>query len=722
MHVAMHGPGAIIEMSQKQSCIKISDATIDHFLDFMLSPNIISDIPFGQKKLKLSTGQEINMPSVIMMHTRSKVVRKYIAYCKETGIETVGERTLLRMMHNLGPKLRRSMAGLDNYAADGGQAFDDLKELLIKLFPNSPNLYISHLDTAKHYLKMDSKPHIMAGEPIASHCVEHALTDNTKKEFKQKCTSHSEHTQKCQKCDELEVLLTLIRQASDSLNDDETSFVVNHAVDDIRSWRAHILRSVHQDKARTDTLLLIGENGVLIENDWAMKFLPERYREKQSQFFAKRGFHMHVSVVFYVCAISQQIETITIVHLFNSCTQDAATTAGVIMNTIDITTNKLPHIKNVYLRADNVGCYHSNLMLAGCMDINSKRDGIIKRFDFCDPQAGKCSCDRRIGDLKERVRRYRDSGKNILCANDLLNAIISELSDKELVNTIAVECSTPMNKDAPCSLSIPMISKLNNFEFKQRSIRVWRQYRIGVGENISVKKDSYNGFVIPLTPLVETDYTHTCPQITEKRVRVPSEVPSEYDETTLIMDDKLFGCPIDGCTMVYMRHANLIHHLDIGKHKFQDKNPKLLSDRTMSLYAIKLNAPLTEVPQMITASSSSSSSDTGFNASWGLKESKVVKRFNPKQKDFLLSQYMQGERRDGSGKVSAIEVSKNMRKLMENGKKKFTQDEFLTETQIASYFSRMTQKRKADKNTDENDIAVAVLEEERREHREIARK
>ena len=49
IHVAMHGPGAIIEMSQKQSRIKISDATIDHFLDFMLSPNIISDIPFGQK-------------------------------------------------------------------------------------------------------------------------------------------------------------------------------------------------------------------------------------------------------------------------------------------------------------------------------------------------------------------------------------------------------------------------------------------------------------------------------------------------------------------------------------------------------------------------------------------------------------------------------------------------------------------------------------------------
>jgi hypothetical protein len=70
----------------------------------------------------------------------------------------------------------------------------------------------------------------------------------------------------------------------------------NHAVQEIQSWKAHQLRSVRQDKARSEILDALDESSVFITQDWAMKFLPQKYRESQSDWFGKRGISWHISV------------------------------------------------------------------------------------------------------------------------------------------------------------------------------------------------------------------------------------------------------------------------------------------------------------------------------------------------------------------------------------------------------------------------------------------
>ena len=74
-----------------------------------------------------------------------------------------------------------------------------------------------------------------------------------------------------------------------------TTYPSRHAIQDIISRKAHRLRSVRQDKARTDILLDLDETSVLITQDWAMKFLPLKYRK--SDWFGKRGISWHISVV-----------------------------------------------------------------------------------------------------------------------------------------------------------------------------------------------------------------------------------------------------------------------------------------------------------------------------------------------------------------------------------------------------------------------------------------
>lgn len=57
----------------------------------------------------------------------------------------------------------------------------------------------------------------------------------------------------------------------------------------IQAWKAHLLRSSNQDEAKQHVLQKLDENSCLVIMDWAMKFLPVRYREQMSDFFWQEG-------------------------------------------------------------------------------------------------------------------------------------------------------------------------------------------------------------------------------------------------------------------------------------------------------------------------------------------------------------------------------------------------------------------------------------------------
>ena len=55
------------------------------------------------------------------------------------------------------------------------------------------------------------------------------------------------------------------------------------------AWKSRLLRSVNQDGARVQLLEAIDESSVLIVQDWAKKYLPRKYRQRQTDWFGKRG-------------------------------------------------------------------------------------------------------------------------------------------------------------------------------------------------------------------------------------------------------------------------------------------------------------------------------------------------------------------------------------------------------------------------------------------------
>ena len=78
---------------------------------------------------------------------------------------------------------------------------------------------------------------------------------------------------------------------------EEMRFDLQKAQTSISKWKAHIVRAVQQDMAKSDLLDNLLPSQALLTMDWAMKFLPMHFRETQEEWFGKKGKSWHVSAV-----------------------------------------------------------------------------------------------------------------------------------------------------------------------------------------------------------------------------------------------------------------------------------------------------------------------------------------------------------------------------------------------------------------------------------------
>lgn len=162
LHRLQFGKGAEIARPSTHSRIRVDPLQLDHFLDFLTSPHLVQDLPFGNKKLKLSTGEIIEVPNVIRTMVPKRIVKQYQQYCTEIGFTPFSERTMLRVLSECSASVRKSLQGLDYIAAEGAQAFDSLTEVVHRLSElgedkNWETETTKSLKTSKMYLKGDYK-------------------------------------------------------------------------------------------------------------------------------------------------------------------------------------------------------------------------------------------------------------------------------------------------------------------------------------------------------------------------------------------------------------------------------------------------------------------------------------------------------------------------------------------------------------------------------------
>jgi len=155
-HHLLHGRGAVMP-NTTHTRMYVSTGQLSHFIDFITSAHIIQDLPLGNKKLKLSTNEEISVPNVISSIIPAQIIRQYEMLCSEEDFTSMGRSTLYRIMNVCSASVRKSLQGLDYFVAQGVRAFENLEETADRLGDNY-GLGLSWSKEKKEQLKVKTIP------------------------------------------------------------------------------------------------------------------------------------------------------------------------------------------------------------------------------------------------------------------------------------------------------------------------------------------------------------------------------------------------------------------------------------------------------------------------------------------------------------------------------------------------------------------------------------
>ncbi|CAF4485766.1 unnamed protein product [Didymodactylos carnosus] len=122
-HPLEYGTGRQVERAPS-TLARFSDFQVEHFIDFILSPHICTDLPFGEQRLRLSTGVELYVPNTIRNMIPSRIVDQYFEYIAENnpGFPPLGRTSLLSLLNSCKASTRHSLQGVNYFAANASLA------------------------------------------------------------------------------------------------------------------------------------------------------------------------------------------------------------------------------------------------------------------------------------------------------------------------------------------------------------------------------------------------------------------------------------------------------------------------------------------------------------------------------------------------------------------------------------------------------------------------
>ncbi|KAL9966751.1 hypothetical protein ACROYT_G024870 [Oculina patagonica] len=668
-HATEKGPGQpVVPVPIKRT--RLDPAKTSHFVNFIARPNFLQDVAYGTKVLKLDSGEKITIPNVIRTMVPSRIIKQYIAYCQETVFEPASERTLYRIIEVCAASTQKSLQGLDYFLTEGAQAFEILHSVVTTLEEGGASPIWGKeakgiLKEAKRYLKTDFKSHVGPDERCADHCTRYSLSDPQNDVFAHQC-DHT-HDTSCISCCQLDEVLSDITNKINSpnltltdLQQSQVKFDMAHAVHAIASWKAHMLRTVNQEQAKEDALGAPNDKSVLVTMDWAMKYLPQRYREQMSDFYGKRGKSWHVACVI-LKSDENEYNVETVVHIFDSCTQDWFSVASILEHLLVSVKQEHPDVETAYLKSDNAGCYHNASLLLSLKSIGERTGISIRRYDFSDPQSGKDVCDRKIAPMKGHIQRWVNEKHDVVTAADMKEALESYGGVRGCRNAVA---EVDLAKAAK-TMEWKGISALFSFEFLVSGIRAWKAYAVGEGQmflydelGLSLQGPTDLCIVMPLTSLTP---------LSKPGLMVKKQPSNSFQD--------IFVCEEEGCVATFQTQADLYAHMDTGRH-IRVTERETVYDLARKEWAEK-----------------------------GHRNTVVPRR---QRGSAPTSKYPRN-------KEDPTKVAKEMRIARDgDGKLRFAPEEWRTAKQISSYFSRLAAAQRQNKaptalieeaeNIDENDL------------------
>ena len=244
-HPSGYGTGAMIEQLPRVVA-RLEPSQVDHFIDFIVSDHVCTDIPFDQQTLALSDGTKLHVSDTIRNCNASRIINQYYQYTLELfpDFPVLHESTLYKILNGCKASTRRAISGLNYFAANGSEAFDNLSVLIntLSLDKDKHHRLTSNIKRGKQYLKTDFKVNVGRKSRVPDHCICFSLSDPTSSSFSTSCLNH-DHDQLCSECLYLAQTLEEIRETIEKSTGEEElkrkMYKFTLARDAIQSWKCH---------------------------------------------------------------------------------------------------------------------------------------------------------------------------------------------------------------------------------------------------------------------------------------------------------------------------------------------------------------------------------------------------------------------------------------------------------------------------------------------------
>jgi hypothetical protein len=525
----------------------------------------------------------------------------------------------------------------------------------------------------------------MDSSTCPDHCKQFALSDPHDSDYKIKC-KHNHNTQ-CVDCEQLKDILRNIEAAIPEYatplgkdRQEDMLYDTKIAVSRIFQWKAHVFRAQNQDQAKQNNMSTLKKDEALIIIDWAMKFTAIKYRENQSERFGKRGINWHVSSVVTKSSSTDNLEVVSYVHLLNSCRQDWYAVLSIIEHLLSLIKSRNSSISKAYVRSDEAGCYHNNMLVSSLCDLGNRQGIQVVRYDHSEPQSGKDVCDRILCPLKASIRRYCNEGHDILTSQDMHTA----LKERPVHGTTATVCTIEEQNNTLEISAISDYSKLHNFEFTTNGLRVWKAFKIGPGKLLSLES-------IVKHPQGDTKLKEEVEAFPTNARKFGSK------KVTEVSCEKTYECPDPSCSEEFAKHSELELHLNVYGHRTVSHPVKeslyeyLKMDWVHRFETLSLQE---ERPSSVcVAENADKTTHPQLSMGWALHTISSSKRFFTKVREYLTTKFNIGQ--ETGRKEDPAQVAKDMRAASTvDGERMFHRTEWLTKSQIQGFFSRLSRKTK----------------------------
>ena len=162
--------------------------------------------------------------------------------------------------------------------------------------------------------------------------------------------------------------------------------------------------------------------------DYMRKFLLQKFREPQCDWYAKKGVSVHGTMFFYKSSDSKEIK-VEIHDVFSNsdCVQNWFFTASAFEATFQNFAARHDGIKKLYIWSDNGPHYHNTSTILWLMRFSELFRIRIVRYSFFEVQKGKTSLDSHFATFKFVLKSWMKQGNYILKSNNIVNGTADHL-------------------------------------------------------------------------------------------------------------------------------------------------------------------------------------------------------------------------------------------------------------------------------------------------------